>query len=209
MSSENTNPLPTNKNTVRKRKPGKLFGTNRQSNKESLKTCGMLLIHTTMMTIRNQHQESELFRCMKEMLHSIFFLGYIHEDRLQPIDFFPPNIPAVHESMRHMFPGAFQQYMSHLPTRTPFSILLELMEILYKTEERMKKELACLLKGMKFPNPLYKAGSKYQQYYTLESTVISVCYSNLNSQRKYYGASLCCRKGNAKTIFINLSCLNT
>ncbi|XP_049332305.1 uncharacterized protein LOC125799489 [Astyanax mexicanus] len=208
MSSRNSSPLPMHQRTIRKRKPGKLSGIDRQRSRECLKTCGFLLIHTVMMTIRNQSQGTELFGYMKEMLHSIFFLGYIHEDCLHPKDFFPANIPADYERMSRMFPDAFQQYNSHLPTRTPFSILLELMEIFYETEERIKQELAILLKSMKFPNPLHKEGSKYEQFYTLESTVICVCYSNLDS-RKYYGASFCCRKGNAKTILIDLSCLKT
>lgn len=177
-------------------------------NRECLKTSGMLLICTVMITIRDQTQGSELYRCMTEMLHSIFFLGYIHEDRLHPKDFFPAKIPADYEKMKLMFPEAFQQYSSHLPTRTPFSILLEMMQILYRTEERIKKELELLLKSMNFPNPLNKGGSNYEEYYTLESKAICVCYSDLDS-RKYYGASFCCRKGNAKTILIDLSCLKT
>lgn len=82
------------------------------------------------------------------------------------------------------------------------------MEKLYSTEEKIKEELLQLLRNMQFPNPLHKPGNKYEEYYTLESTVICVC-SDLNFPQKYYGASLCCRKGSAKRILIDLSCLKT
>ncbi|KAI4874433.1 hypothetical protein NFI96_019384 [Prochilodus magdalenae] len=144
---------------------------------------------------------------MDEMLHSIFFLGHIHgnqRNRLTPKDFFGRTSLHI---MSDLFPEPFTKYNSHLPTRTPFSILLNIMEILYSTEERIKEELQKLLGEMKFPNPLHKPGSKNEQYYTLESTVICVC-SDSDSQ-EYYGASLCCRKGPAKGILIGLSCLKT
>lgn len=82
------------------------------------------------------------------------------------------------------------------------------MEKLYKTEENIKTELLRLLKELKFPNPLHKPGSKYEEYYTLEATVICMCYTDKDSE-KYYGASLSCRKGNAKGILVDLSCLKT
>ncbi|KAI4876217.1 hypothetical protein NFI96_017962 [Prochilodus magdalenae] len=144
---------------------------------------------------------------MDEMLHSIFFLGHIHGNhgnRLTPKDFFTHTSLPI---MSYLFPEPFIKYNSHLPTRTPFSILLHIMEILYSTEERIKKGLQELLGEMKFPNPLHQPGSKKEQYYTLESTVICVC-SDSDSQ-EYYGASLCCRKGPAKGILIGLSCLKT
>ncbi|XP_007236660.4 uncharacterized protein LOC103022405 [Astyanax mexicanus] len=201
MSSGNLSTMQMEKEARRRK-----FYQDKIRNRESLKSCGMNLITTVEKTITNHSREAELLKYFNEMLHSIFFLGYIHEYRLHPKDFVSTD--EVHRSLSCKFPEPFIMYNSHLPTRTPFSILLEMMEILYETEERIKQELAILLKSMKFPNPLHKEGSKYEQYYTLESTVICVCYSNLDS-RKYYGASFCCRKGNAKTILIDLSCLKT
>lgn len=83
------------------------------------------------------------------------------------------------------------------------------MEVLHRTEEDIIGKLLDLLDQMKFPPPLHQPGSKHEQFYTLESSVICVCYSETNPQRKYYGASLSCRKGNTKPILIDLSCLNT
>ncbi|KAL7826768.1 hypothetical protein AOLI_G00319770 [Acnodon oligacanthus] len=95
---------------------------------------------------------------MDEMLHSIFFLGYIYKAHLTPKNFFPKDI--VLQNVKSMFPEPFKKYNSHLPTRTPFSILLNMMEILYSTEEKIKEKLLDLLEKMKFPNPLHKPGRK-------------------------------------------------
>lgn len=82
------------------------------------------------------------------------------------------------------------------------------MAIIHGTENKIKDELLKLLKELGFPNPLHKPGNKYEEYYTLESKVICVCYSDSDPQR-YYGASLSGRKRNAKRILIDLSCLKT
>ncbi|XP_053493627.1 uncharacterized protein LOC128615499 [Ictalurus furcatus] len=190
------------------RKPSPNFLKCQESNKESLITCSTsLILHTLSMTTENKNQGNhQPYVYMDEMLHSIFFLGYIYDSSLTPDMFFTK--PTSCAFVKEKFPEPFEKYKTHLPTRTPFSILLNMMEILHCTEEKIIKELLLLLKKLRFPNPLHKPGSKYEQYYTLESTVICVCYSDSDSQ-KYYGASLSCRKGNAKRILIDLSCLNT
>ncbi|XP_066522273.1 uncharacterized protein [Hoplias malabaricus] len=199
------NRLPNQRNmNCNKRKIKPNFVKASENIKESLKTCGMLLINTMMIiTLQQQGSNRKLGEYMDEMLHSIFFLGYIHKDRLTPNDFISTS---TIEKLRNKFPEPFKRYSKDLPTRTPFSILLDMMEILYSTEN-IKKELLHLLKKLNFPNPLQSPGSKTEQYYTLESTVICVC-SHLDSH-KYYGASICCRKGVAKIILIDLSCLKT
>ncbi|KAK3508217.1 hypothetical protein QTP70_017680 [Hemibagrus guttatus] len=140
------------------------------------------------------------------MLHSIFFLGYIHKPTLAPQRFF--QNPEIIKDLTEIFPGPFEKYRSHVPTRTPFSILLDMMKIIYRTEEKIIAELSILLKNLGFPPHLHRSGNKYEEFYTLESTVICVCYSDSDPQR-YYGASLSCRRGNAKRIMIDVSCLKT
>lgn len=140
------------------------------------------------------------------MLMSIFFLGFIHEDRLTPEDFLRAEIA---ESVRQEFPEPFQKYRTHLPKRTPFSILLHIMQLTYGTKEKVMEELCCLMKKLKFPYPLAKPANKHQRYYTLESTVICVCSNFQNTSDGYFGASLGCRTENAKSIMIYSSCINT
>ncbi|XP_060721765.1 uncharacterized protein LOC132842857 [Tachysurus vachellii] len=186
-----------------KRKPGANYLRYTENNKKSLLSCACSLICKTMkMTEKNYR----LLDYMDEMLHSIFFLGYIHKLRLAPETFFKGTETVT--GAKEMFPRPFEMYKSHLPTRTPFSILLDMMEIIHDTEENILTKLQKLLEKLKFPPPLHKPGNTYEQFYSLESTVICVCYLDSDPQR-YYGASLSCRKGNAKRILIDVSCLKT
>lgn len=59
------------------------------------------------------------------MLHSIFFLGYIYDSQLTPSKFIPNH--ELQTVMEKTFPETFKKYKSHLPTRTPFSILLNMV----------------------------------------------------------------------------------
>ncbi|XP_060760075.1 uncharacterized protein LOC132870451 [Neoarius graeffei] len=193
----------------KKRKPGRNYGQGQENNKDSFISCSLSLIHHMLnMTIHTLIRGDDKLSCyMDEMLHSIFFLGYIYDSsKMDPKKFFKTD--KIYDLVKKLFCEAFQSYTTHLPTRTPFSILLNMMEILHSTENKIKEELLKLLKELRFPNPLHKPGSKYEEYYTLESTVICVCYSDSDPQR-YYGASLSCRKQNAKRILIDLSCLQT
>ncbi|XP_053345797.1 uncharacterized protein LOC128515698 [Clarias gariepinus] len=205
----------------KRRKPPPNFLIGKESNKESLISCSHLLIRHTMEITKGN---DSLLVYMKEMLHSIFFLAYIHDRSLTPSEILeskePQETPGKHNTTSKLhdliwkkFPEPFEQYKTNLPTRTPFSILLHMMEILYHTAEEIKKELLILLKKLKFPNPLHRPGSKKEEYYTLESTVICVCFDSGSSSdstpKKYFGASLSCRKRNTKRIMIDVSCLKT
>ncbi|XP_065144470.1 uncharacterized protein [Paramisgurnus dabryanus] len=171
------------------------------NNKESLKTCGILLINHV---IKEYKKEQNLLKPhVNEILHSIFFLGILYH--LTPNDFLSVNTA---ESLNQIFPDPFKKYKSHLPKRTPFSVLLDIMVLKYDTEERVMEELCSLLKELKFPQPLYKPGNKMQNFYTLESTAICVCFNSHDPSKVYFGASLGCRK-KAKSIMIYSSCINT
>ncbi|KAM9434864.1 uncharacterized protein Hap1MRO34_002600 [Clarias gariepinus] len=204
---------PGNTMNTQKRKPNSNLLKYQESNRESFISCSSaLIVHTLRMVTEHENQgNNSLCDYMDEMLHSIFFLAYIHDRSLTPSKHFKSS--KLCDVVKKKFPGSFEKYRSHLPTRTPFSILLNMMETLYHTEEEIKVELLILLQELNFPYPLHKPGSKHEQYYTLESTVICVCSdsgSNSDSTpQTYFGASLSCRKGNAKRILIDVSCLKT
>lgn len=63
------------------------------------------------------------------MLHSIFFLGYIYDSSLTPDMFFTK--PTSCAFVKEKFPEPFEKYKTHLPTRTPFSILLNMVSQKY------------------------------------------------------------------------------
>lgn len=59
-----------------------------------------------------------------KILHSIFFLGFIHKTSLTFEDILSAKMVEI---VRQEFPEPFMKYRSHLPKRTPFSILLEIV----------------------------------------------------------------------------------
>ncbi|XP_053087477.1 uncharacterized protein LOC113543737 isoform X3 [Pangasianodon hypophthalmus] len=120
----------TQNKAFKKRKPSPNFLKSQESNKESLISCSYSLIyHTLLMTTENEKKGNDkLCVYMDEMLHSIFFLGYIYDSpRLTPSDFF--RSPETREQVMKKFPRPFEKYRSHLPTRTPFSILLNMLRV--------------------------------------------------------------------------------
>ncbi|XP_048014667.1 uncharacterized protein LOC125247417 [Megalobrama amblycephala] len=173
-------------------------------NKENLKTCGLQLICHVWQEFKKE--QNHLRAHVNEILHSIFFLGIIHKDSLTPEDILSPEMA---ETVRREFPEPFKKYKSHLPKRTPFSILLEMMQLTYGTKDRVLPELCSLMKKLKFPYPLGRPANKNQSYYTLESTVICVCSNSQRASDEYFGASLGCRTEKAKSVMIYSSCVNT
>ncbi|XP_016117208.1 uncharacterized protein [Sinocyclocheilus grahami] len=187
---------------VRRKMPPGLVNI-RECDKENLKSCGLQLISHVMKEFKKE--QNKLRAHVNEILHSIFFLGTIHKDSLTPEDIIPEKIAEI----RQEFPEPFKKYKSHLPKRTPFSILLDIMQLTYDTKDKVLKELCILMDKLKFPYPLDRPANKNQRYYTLESTVICVCSNSQRTSDEYFGASLGCRTGEAKRIMIYSSCINT
>ncbi|XP_057183048.1 uncharacterized protein LOC130549753 [Triplophysa rosa] len=188
---------------AKKRKRSPNFSNYLEDNRENLKSCGVRLISHVM---EEYKKEQNMFKAhVNEILHSIFFLGVIYSDGLTPDKFLSAEVA---ESLRQEFPEPFDRFNSHLPKRTPFSILLDMMVRKYETEDNVMKELRDLLKRLKFPHPYNKPGNKTQHIYTLESTVICVCFNSECPSKKYFGASLGCKR-DAKNIMIFSSCINT
>lgn len=77
---------------------------------------------------------------------------------------------------------------------------------IYGHEDQIKYFLQRFLKALTLPTRR-KGESNYTHYYTLEATVIAVCYNETNGV-KYYGASLSCRGEREKNFMINWSCLH-
>jgi hypothetical protein len=80
----------------------------------------------------------------------------------------------------------------------------------HENEDKIQENLLSFMEALKLP-PKIKGESNYTNYYTLEATVIAVCYNETPGALrpvKYYGASLSCRGERARRIMINQSCLN-
>lgn len=56
----------------------------------------------------------------------MFFFGRLHKRMVQPIDFLGPKMCQI---LQAKFPRPFEQYSTHLPSLTPYSILLQFVSI--------------------------------------------------------------------------------
>ncbi|XP_066560643.1 uncharacterized protein LOC136749914 [Amia ocellicauda] len=149
-----------------------------------------------------------------EVLHCIFFLGYIHErqDKKKPIEpreFFSSD--GIYERFQKLFPQAFEQYRTHWPTRTPFSILLDLVTKWKgcSNHTAILKHLEDIRKGMVVDK---NKDDQCENNYCLVASVISVCYFQEDMKRSspiYYGASLSCSGRVETQVMITLSCIKT
>ncbi|MGH0124638.1 UNVERIFIED_CONTAM: hypothetical protein FKN15_057782 [Acipenser sinensis] len=136
---------------------------------------------------------------MTEVLHCIFFLGHIYKNPVPPMDFFTTEENI--QEYKELFPRAFQQHASHLPTRTPFSILLDLVSKGFTNSKAILNHLAQIKKAL-------QDDDQAENNYTLTATVITECYSG-QGQERFYGASLSCSGGVETRIMIALSCIQT
>lgn len=66
----------------------------------------------------------------------MFFFGRVHKRMVKPVDFLGPKICQI---LQAKFPRPFEQYSSHLPSLTPYSILLQFVSI--PTSARLRRWL--------------------------------------------------------------------
>ncbi|KAJ8345978.1 hypothetical protein SKAU_G00301710, partial [Synaphobranchus kaupii] len=140
----------------------------------------------------------------QQILHSIFFIGFINLPRIEPEDILPESTVT---RLKEKIPDVFEKYRSHLPTRTPFSILLDW--VVHTAGDNVMKTLLDLNEKMHIPKTNGMCGNDF----CLASTVVSYCYFEDKKEnkipRKYYGASVACTGKAKRDLFINLSCFKT
>ncbi|XP_058863771.1 uncharacterized protein LOC117965191 isoform X2 [Acipenser ruthenus] len=166
----------------------------------------------TFLKIYEEHITDELKTVihgyMSEVLHSIFFLGNIQKEKIMPTNFFEEKELL---KLKNKFSKPFNEFCTHLPTRTPFSILLDAVVKIKgsQNETQVMEYLSTLLKELSVPKP---TNMTYSNYYTLEATVICICHYERTGggiMNKFYGASLSCKGPRERQVIISLSCRHT
>ncbi|XP_041078307.1 uncharacterized protein LOC121296625 [Polyodon spathula] len=174
---------------------------------EDLKKYGYYFI-MKFVDLYKKYQPEVLHAYTTEVLHCIFFLG--HMRKIEPTDFFETN--GLISKLQQMFPDPFEKYKTHLPTRTPFSIILDAI-VHIKDNQHENKVMDCLvafLKDVKLSK--HDPDTKHQNHYTLEATVICICHyekTNIQRSNNFYGASLSCKGKVEQEVMIAVSCLET
>ncbi|KAK2830128.1 hypothetical protein Q5P01_018059 [Channa striata] len=132
-----------------------------------------------------------------EILHSIFFLGRVINSKFVPNYIF--NVDEVLVHLQRNYPGPFQQYLSQLPKRGPFSCVLDMAVMIngQENEDKIKQSLSELVSSLSGNEPK-----------RLSSSTLCVSQKSTSSER-HYGVSVSTSGHNASKILIAASCLST
>ncbi|XP_038156320.1 uncharacterized protein LOC119793292 [Cyprinodon tularosa] len=128
-----------------------------------------------------------------EILHSIFFLGEINTPRFPPEEIIPDQ--EILDQLKEKYNRPFDCYRTHLPRRSPFSCVLDMIVLQKKpeNENQIKQTLMDLVNRL-------AAG------FLVSSTI---CISKSNKSNNQYGVSMSTTGRNAGRIVIAASCLSS
>ncbi|KAG6936836.1 hypothetical protein G0U57_011119, partial [Chelydra serpentina] len=148
---------------------------------------------------------------LQKMLHAIFFFGRIHKTPIEPREFFPES---QQDTFRRLCPAPFEQCTTHLPTKTPYSILLD-----YVTEvKRFTTSLELMSFLQNFNAQLWNQSPEVPHAlnateFTFTASVIACCFygdpQGDADLHHFYGASLSCKGRHERLIMIDLSSIKT
>ncbi|XP_038633903.1 uncharacterized protein LOC119953580 [Scyliorhinus canicula] len=147
---------------------------------------------------------------MREILHTILFLCHINNPAFEPQELLEESM----DSWNLKFPDVFEQYKTHLPTRPPYTILLEIV-VDYKGSDNPKRILDCLskLNSTIFVEHNTQQGSRCGNELCVIATVISHCFfqdlERGTTTNNYFGASVSCFGKHQKEIMIDILCYHT
>ncbi|XP_044191828.1 uncharacterized protein LOC122969878 [Thunnus albacares] len=127
-----------------------------------------------------------------ELLHSIFFLGKINIPPYPPEMIFPDEML---NALKKEYPQPFLLYSTHLPRRSPFSCVLDMI-VLQKGQENENQIIQSLKALIKTLKPKF-----------LVPSTICVSQKSVNAVR-YYGVSMSTSGANPGKIMIAASCCN-
>ncbi|XP_071231524.1 uncharacterized protein [Salvelinus alpinus] len=134
-----------------------------------------------------------------EILHSIFFLGFIHKpQQFTPNDILGELMPEVEEA----FPRPFESYTCKLPKRTPFSSVLDMVVSLLGPD----REIDILTTLQKIAIDMSEPKMKYQ---FTSSTICVSQRKEVQGKKCYYGVSMSCNGRQEGQIMVAVSCLRT
>ncbi|XP_078427225.1 uncharacterized protein LOC144699817 isoform X1 [Cetorhinus maximus] len=175
---------------------------------------GNQFLSTARSFIANSTREGKLTQdrgraYFKEMLHTILFCGSINNPIIKPEEILEYG---EFQSLSAKYPDVFQKYNIHLPTRPPYTVLLNAVVEIMGTS--VNEVLQCLVDlndqmAVDFTDDnSSKCGNAFV------STVISYCYFyNVTAREKttdnYFGASLSCKGRQQKEIMIDILCSQT
>ncbi|XP_020392952.2 uncharacterized protein LOC109939077 [Rhincodon typus] len=142
----------------------------------------------------------------KEILHIILFYGQINRPKIQPQEI----LQESQNEFSARYPDVFERCRTHLPTRPPFTVLLDaVVEVVRETRE--ENVLKCLLRQINEMDVTNANNTPCGNIFV--STVINFCYFYDTAAKKrtpnYFGASVSCKGRIQREIMIDTLCCRT
>ncbi|XP_069032912.1 uncharacterized protein [Embiotoca jacksoni] len=164
--------------------PGEIFRNN------------AFIIITEMLELQNQ-TEKDTTMLVDEILHSILFLGKIHDPPFSPLAIFDDDEEMLNV-LKGDYPRPFALYSSQIPRRSPFSCVLDMMVHVsgQDNEEGIKNRL------QEFTNQLKKGANSQLLFCS------TMCVSHINEPNsvRYYGVSMSNAGRKSGRILVNAAC---
>ncbi|XP_073462843.1 uncharacterized protein [Aquarana catesbeiana] len=174
--------------------------------KQTIKASGTAFLEVFHKLLEETNANTDdVFQYLQRVYHAIFFFGHINNPQVNPKDFFPAD---AWNTIQNVFQRPLAEYNTHLPSQTPYSILLEYItkihggrkeSILEELEKRNKEFLVNFYKDEK--NQLQPRN------FALSATVISHSCVNKPNSANTYGSSIAYKGTVPRQIMIAISAL--
>ncbi|KAM5135115.1 uncharacterized protein ACMZJ9_017731 [Mantella aurantiaca] len=191
------------------RKNIKAKSKNEENQKKTIIVSGKHFIKVFQKLLKETTAKSEdKFLYLQRVYHSIFFFGHINRLQIKPEEFITNK---KREALKEKFPKPFQEYNTHLPRQTPYSILLEYITKIYGGDhESILEELEKRNKDL-LDNCYDDEGNKLSaKNFSLSAPVIAhSCFKDScnDSENIAYGSSLAYKGSVPSRIMIAISAL--
>ncbi|XP_052543540.1 uncharacterized protein LOC128082905 isoform X3 [Tympanuchus pallidicinctus] len=150
----------------------------------------------------------------QQVLHAVFFFGRMNQRQIEPNEFL---LSQPFQNLKENYPRSFQEYNTHLPTTSPYSILLQFGKEVAgcNTQEEMESFLHEFNSAVEIAIHL-QAHRMSPSEFVFRAAVVAYSFyrepkepENKASFPIFYGASVSCRGMMEKKIMISILCLRT
>ncbi|XP_035424514.1 uncharacterized protein LOC118259239 [Cygnus atratus] len=189
----------------------RMLAEQEERRKSQLQMSGNLFIKQFLLLL-NQKQPAEDIKkqYMEKVLHAVFFFGRVHKRMVKPTDFLGSQ---VCQTLQAKFPRPFQQYGTHLPGLTPYSILLQFGSEVAgcSTQEQMESFLRDFNNTLQ--EELEREANMKPSEFTFRAAIVAFSIyrdpEDGAAPPLFYGASLSCSGLLERKIMIDVLCIKT
>ncbi|XP_040386648.1 uncharacterized protein LOC121057055 isoform X2 [Cygnus olor] len=189
----------------------RMLAEQEERRKSQLQMSGNLFIKQFLLLLNQKQPADDIKKqYIEKVLHAVFFFGRVHKRMVEPTDFLGPK---VCRTLQAKFPRPFQQYGTHLPGLTPYSILLQFGSEVAgcSTQEQMESFLRDFNKTLQ--EELEREANMKPSAFIFRAAIVAFSIyrdpEDGAAPPLFYGASLSCSGLLERKIMIDVLCIKT